>query len=151
MSDSFMMLWTIARQAPLFMGFPRQDTEMCCHFLLQWILLTQELNPHLLHRMQFLYHWATKEAFNANKCSTQYNIEIAEKEHLPEKLEEHEKHVSIIPVLCFSVAFLSFFFFCQINKEHGVSLKNDGPFAKMFSWNRLPPYSTVLLAKLAYQ
>ena len=25
MSDSFVSLWTVARQAPLFMGFPRQE------------------------------------------------------------------------------------------------------------------------------
>ena len=40
---------TLAHPAPLSMGFPRQDTGVCCYFLLQGIFLTQELNPHLLH------------------------------------------------------------------------------------------------------
>ena len=35
---------------------------MCCHFLLQGIILTQGLNTHLLHWRWILYHWATWEA-----------------------------------------------------------------------------------------
>ena len=46
-------LWTVAHQAPLSMGLPRQDTVVDCHFLLQMIFLTQGLNPLLLH----LLHW----------------------------------------------------------------------------------------------
>ena len=45
--------WTVACQAPLSMGFPRQKTEACCHALLQGIFPTQELNPSLL----CLLHW----------------------------------------------------------------------------------------------
>jgi len=49
---------TIAHQAALCMGFPRQEywisqarilKEMGCHFLLQGIFLTQGLNLGLLH------------------------------------------------------------------------------------------------------
>ena len=36
------------RQAPLFMGFPRQNIGVGYHLLLQGIFLTQRLNPHLL-------------------------------------------------------------------------------------------------------
>ena len=36
-------------QAPLSMGFSRQNTGVGCHFLLQGIFLTQGSNPHLLH------------------------------------------------------------------------------------------------------
>ena len=42
--------WTVAHQAPLSMGFPRQ--EYCgvgCHFFLQGIFLTQGSNLSLLH------------------------------------------------------------------------------------------------------
>ena len=47
-------LWTIAPQAPLSMGFPRQEYwSGGCHFLLQGAFPTQGLNPHLLH----LLHW----------------------------------------------------------------------------------------------
>ena len=41
-------LWTVAHQAPLSMGFPRQDYWEGCHFLLQGIFLTQVSNPCLL-------------------------------------------------------------------------------------------------------
>ena len=34
MSDSFVTPWTVARQAPLSMGFPGKNTGMGCHFLL---------------------------------------------------------------------------------------------------------------------
>ena len=36
--------WTVARQAPLSMGFFRQDTGVDCHFLLQGIFPTQASN-----------------------------------------------------------------------------------------------------------
>ena len=36
--------WTVAHQAPLFMGFSRQEYWSGCHFLLQGIFLTQGLN-----------------------------------------------------------------------------------------------------------
>ena len=42
--------WTIACQAPLSLGFPRQEyTAVGCHSLFQVIFLTQELNPGSLH------------------------------------------------------------------------------------------------------
>ena len=41
--------WTIAHQAFLSMGFPRQNTEVDCHFPLQGIFPTQALNQHPLH------------------------------------------------------------------------------------------------------
>ena len=41
--------WTVARQAPLSMDFPGKNTSVGCHFLLQGIFLTQELNLGLLH------------------------------------------------------------------------------------------------------
>ena len=39
---------TVAHQAPLSMGFSRQDIGVGCHFLLQGIFLTQGLNLRLL-------------------------------------------------------------------------------------------------------
>ena len=47
----FVILWTVASQAPLSMGFSRQ--EVGCYFFLQRIFLTQGLSPHLL----CLLHW----------------------------------------------------------------------------------------------
>ena len=41
-------LWTVAHQAPLSMGFSRQETGVGCLFLLQRIFLTQGSNPGLL-------------------------------------------------------------------------------------------------------
>ena len=45
----FVTLWTVARQAPLSIGFLRKNTGGGCHFLLQGIFPSQELNPSLLH------------------------------------------------------------------------------------------------------
>ena len=49
MSDSFVTSGTVARQAPLSMGFPRQERWRLCHPLLQEIFLTQDLSQCLLH------------------------------------------------------------------------------------------------------
>ena len=52
--------WTVAHQAPLSMRFPKQDTGVGCHFLLQGIFLTQGSSPCLpclLHCRQTLYWW----------------------------------------------------------------------------------------------
>jgi len=43
-------LYNSIDQAPLFMGFPRQDTGVDCHSLLQGIFLTQGSNPCLLQQ-----------------------------------------------------------------------------------------------------
>ena len=43
----FVTPWTVAHQAPLPMGFPRQEYWNGLPF--QGIFLTQGLNPHLLH------------------------------------------------------------------------------------------------------
>ena len=53
MSKFFAASWTVASQAPLYMGFSRQGYWRGCHFLLQGIFVTQELNPHLF----CLLHW----------------------------------------------------------------------------------------------
>ena len=45
--------WTVAHQAPLSMGFSRQEYWSGCYFLLQTISPTQGLNPPLL----CLLHW----------------------------------------------------------------------------------------------
>ena len=47
--------WTAAYQAPPSMGFPGKSAAVDCHFLLQGIFPTQELNPALLHCRQMLY------------------------------------------------------------------------------------------------
>ena len=41
--------WTVARQAPLSVGFPRQGYQSGCHFLPQGIFWDQGLNLHFLH------------------------------------------------------------------------------------------------------
>ena len=47
--------WTIAHQAPLSMGFSRQEYWSGCHSLLQGIFLIQKWNPGLLNCRQILY------------------------------------------------------------------------------------------------
>ena len=53
--------WAVASQAPLSMGFPRQEYWCGLHFLLQGTFLTQELNLSLLHCQADSYDWATRE------------------------------------------------------------------------------------------
>ena len=45
----FVTLWTVARQAPLSMGSPRQEHWSTLPFPSQGIFLTQGLNAGLLH------------------------------------------------------------------------------------------------------
>ena len=54
--------WTVAHQAPLFVGFSRQEYWSGLPCLLQGIFLTQGLNLHLMRCRQILYHWAAREA-----------------------------------------------------------------------------------------
>ena len=51
----FVTPWTLACQAPLSMGFSRQEYWSGLPFLLQGIFLTQGLNPGLLHCRQIPY------------------------------------------------------------------------------------------------
>ena len=55
----FVTLWTVARQAPLSMDSPGKNTGLGCHFLLQWIFLTQGWNSCIGRWV--LYQWATGE------------------------------------------------------------------------------------------
>ena len=47
--------WTVARQAPLSMGFSRQNTGVGCHSLLQEIFLTRGLNLGFPHCRQMFF------------------------------------------------------------------------------------------------
>ena len=48
--------WTVAHQAPLSMGFSRQENWSGLSFPSQGIFPTQRLNPGLLHCRKILYH-----------------------------------------------------------------------------------------------
>ena len=58
----------VALQAPLCMGFPRQEYWSSCHFLFQGIFLTQGSNPHVLHCRWILYHSAAREVPYIGYC-----------------------------------------------------------------------------------
>ena len=62
MSISFATPWTVARQAPLSMGFSGTNTGVGCHFLLEGIFPTQGWTHTSCIGRQILYHWATREA-----------------------------------------------------------------------------------------
>ena len=62
MSNFFATPWTVACQAPLSMGFPRQEYWRWLPFPSPGDLLHQWSNPCLLLGRQILYHWATWEA-----------------------------------------------------------------------------------------
>ena len=59
--------WTIAHQAPLSMGFSRQNTGVDCHFLLQWIFPSQGSNLRLPHWRQILYCLSHKRSPDSAK------------------------------------------------------------------------------------
>ena len=54
-SDSFVTTWTVALQASVFMGFPRQECWSGLPFSSLGIFPIQGLNPGLLHCRQILY------------------------------------------------------------------------------------------------
>ena len=49
----FVTLWTAAHEAPLPMGFSRQEYYSGCHALPQEVFPTQGLNLHLLHLLRW--------------------------------------------------------------------------------------------------
>ena len=57
----FVTSGTVARQAPLSMGFPGKNTGVGCHSLLQGTFLTQGSNLGLLHCRRILHHLSTRE------------------------------------------------------------------------------------------
>ena len=66
----FVTLWTVTCQAPLSMGFRRQEycgLPMSFCFLLQGIFLGQESNPHLLHWQVNFSHRVTSVP---HECAT---------------------------------------------------------------------------------
>ena len=62
MSHSFMTLWTAASQAPVSMGFPRQEYRSGLLVPFPGNFLTQASNPCLMHCKQILYHGTTRGA-----------------------------------------------------------------------------------------
>ena len=58
------------------MGFSSQEYWSGCHFLLQWIVLTEGSNPGLPHWRQTLYHLSLQDLGTAvneassGQCST---------------------------------------------------------------------------------
>ena len=72
----FVTLWTVAHQAPLPMGFPRQEYWSGLSFPSPGDQ-TQGSNPHLLHPLyllhcrQILYYWATREVLSDTISSVQ--------------------------------------------------------------------------------
>ena len=71
----FGTLWTIARQAPLSVGFSRQEYLVGCHVLLRGISLIQGWNPRLLHLLRcrqipylLSYQGSPLERHGGDKC-----------------------------------------------------------------------------------
>ena len=61
-SDYFATPWMRAHQAPLSVGFPRQEYWNRLPFTSPGDLPTQQSNLHLLHWPAVLYHWVIREA-----------------------------------------------------------------------------------------
>ena len=62
----FVTLWAVARQAPLSMGFLRQEYGVGCHFLLQGIFPTQRLKLCLWNLLQWASRFITVPPGNCN-------------------------------------------------------------------------------------
>ena len=68
-SHSFATPWTVAHQAPLSMGFSKQElTGVGCHAILQGIFPTQGSNPHLLYRQ--VSSWPLSHQGPTRPCSS---------------------------------------------------------------------------------
>ena len=65
---------TVARQAPLSMGFSRPEYGVGGHALLQGIIPTQGLNPGLPHGRQNLYHLSHQGSPAIFKPTSNYTI-----------------------------------------------------------------------------
>ena len=70
MSSYFWTPWTIAPRLLRPWDFPGKNTGAGCHFHLQGLFLTQELNSHVLHCRWILFHSATGKALNSLIQST---------------------------------------------------------------------------------
>ena len=101
----FVSLWTVAHQAPLSMGFSRQEsTGVSCHGLLQGISLTQGWNPNLIMFPAlaggFFTTSATWEA-HAMYVLPQKSFRHYGKQH-PQKLDTEQPYDPAIPLLGYS-------------------------------------------------
>ena len=63
----FAILWTVARQAPLSMGFSRQEYWRGCHALLQGIIQTQGSNSALMSPALAGGFFATRAIWGAHR------------------------------------------------------------------------------------
>ena len=71
--------WTVALQAPLAMGFSRQDYWSGLCFLFQGIFLTQGLNPGLPHCRQRFTIWTTRETLHIMGVKLRFNWVMEDK------------------------------------------------------------------------
>jgi len=64
----FVTLWTVAHQAPLSMGFSRQEHWSGLPFSTPGFLPDSGSNEHFLHLLHWLYPRATWEALSFVRC-----------------------------------------------------------------------------------
>ena len=84
----FVTLWTVTHQAPLSIGFFRQEYWSGLHFLPQGIFLTQELNLWLLcllHCRWIIYRWAIREVLI--EYSVQFSHSVVSDSLRPHRLQ----------------------------------------------------------------
>ena len=67
LGQCFVTPWTVACQAPLSVGFPRQEYWSALPFPSPMDITEQESNLHLLNCRQILYHCATWEALHEGR------------------------------------------------------------------------------------
>ena len=101
MSDSFMTPWTAAHQAPLSIGFPRQEYWSGLPFPSPWALPNPGIELSLLHCRQILYHLSLQRSpFLKNKylfstySTPSTKLDIGMKKKLVPALEELTEYLT---------------------------------------------------------
>ena len=85
MSD-FSTPWTVALQAPLSMGFSRQEYWSGLLFFLQGIFLTRGLNLSLMYCRQILYH-LSHQGSSSHTSSVQFSRSVMSDSLRPHELQ----------------------------------------------------------------
>ena len=125
---------TVAHQAPLSMGFPRQEYWSGWPLPSQGVLPTQGSSPCLLLGRQILYHWATWEASPSwhHLFLSSYDAFLINRGKPKQKAKSQKEEVFCFYCVlsnssCFLVPIFLFltFFFIMGRKERGVTVRKD--------------------------
>ena len=144
----FVTLWTAAHQAPLYMGFSKQEHRSGVPSPFLEVFPTQGSNLHLPclpHCRWILYHWATGEAPRALKQDQKIlHSLLASSFSLPWAIGQPGNLFS----LNFFMAPKTHFVICKaFHMRHSLSL----PFSTTYSPSRSPMWNSLLSTLLPFR